>query len=146
MPLQAAQQPRASAGSRRGVPPGIALRTVGHLLTPYEKSEVLHQPEVWYAGRVGVPKIFGDPRSLEPNCGYDDSRGDYLAVTGDHLGYRYEVLPGSLGRGSFGQVRVTVLWSDERMPRLVLPSVLTPSASSPGAALQGPRHWSGDCS
>jgi dual specificity tyrosine-phosphorylation-regulated kinase 2/3/4 len=37
------------------------------------------------------------------NHGYDDERGDYLVVEGDHLCYRYEVV-GVLGKGSFGQV------------------------------------------
>ena len=37
------------------------------------------------------------------NHGYDDARGDYVAVVADHLAYRYEVI-GMLGRGSFGQV------------------------------------------
>ena len=41
----------------------------------------------------------------EPNYGYDDARGDYLTVVGDHIGYRYEVQD-VLGRGSFGQVRM----------------------------------------
>lgn len=34
---------------------------------------------------------------------YDDERGDYRVVAGDHLGYRYEVLD-NLGSGSFGVV------------------------------------------
>ncbi len=42
--------------------------------------------------------------SGEPNSGYDDGRGDYQTVIGDHINYRYEVLD-VLGRGSFGQVR-----------------------------------------
>lgn len=37
------------------------------------------------------------------NYGYDDERGDYLVVEGDHICYRYEVM-GVLGKGSFGQV------------------------------------------
>lgn len=45
----------------------------------------------------------GAALSAEPNHGYDDVRGDYLAVAGDHVAYRYEV-QGVLGRGSFGQV------------------------------------------
>lgn len=35
------------------------------------------------------------------NFGYDDEKGDYLIVTGDHIGYRYEILS-FLGKGSFG--------------------------------------------
>jgi len=36
------------------------------------------------------------------NYGYDDERGDYKAITKDHLGFRYEIVD-TLGRGSFGQ-------------------------------------------
>ncbi len=41
--------------------------------------------------------------SLTDNYGYDDDRGDYRLVKGDHVQYRYEVLD-LLGKGSFGQV------------------------------------------
>ena len=37
------------------------------------------------------------------NNGYDDERGDYIVVKGDHVNYRYE-LQEVLGKGSFGQV------------------------------------------
>ncbi|CAO3588699.1 unnamed protein product [Absidia cylindrospora] len=37
------------------------------------------------------------------NHGFDDERGDYLILRGDHLAYRYEILD-ELGKGSFGQV------------------------------------------
>ena len=35
------------------------------------------------------------------NYGYDDDKGDYKIVTGDHIGYRYEIKE-FLGKGSFG--------------------------------------------
>ena len=35
--------------------------------------------------------------------GYDDERGDYNYVPGDHIAYRYEIQE-VLGKGSFGQV------------------------------------------
>ena len=41
--------------------------------------------------------------SLQYDDGYDDERGDYNIVMGDHLAYRYEVVD-MLGKGSFGQV------------------------------------------
>lgn len=37
------------------------------------------------------------------NSGYDNERGDYRIVVGDHFEYRYEVIS-MLGSGSFGQV------------------------------------------
>lgn len=88
---------------RRGISPAMALRAYGRLMTQYEKGEVLQFQEVWFAGRPGVQKVQGSAQRVETNCGYDDARGDYLAVVGDHVAFRYEVL-GTLGRGSFGQV------------------------------------------
>lgn len=35
------------------------------------------------------------------NHGFDDDKGDYKIITGDHIGYRYEILE-FLGKGSFG--------------------------------------------
>lgn len=37
------------------------------------------------------------------NHGYDDERGDYNLIVGDHIGFRYEILK-VIGKGSFGQV------------------------------------------
>ncbi|KAF5014586.1 hypothetical protein F66182_14376, partial [Fusarium sp. NRRL 66182] len=48
-------------------------------------------------------KHVGDLKSQATNFGYDDDRGDYQIVIGDHLAYRYEVVD-VLGKGSFGQV------------------------------------------
>ena len=39
----------------------------------------------------------------EPNCGYDDPRGDYFDIVHDHIAYRYEIIS-LLGQGSFGKV------------------------------------------
>ena len=35
------------------------------------------------------------------NHGYDDDKGDYKIINGDHIGYRYEIIE-FLGKGSFG--------------------------------------------
>jgi len=35
------------------------------------------------------------------NHGYDDDKGDYKIVIGDHIGYRYQIVE-FLGKGSFG--------------------------------------------
>lgn len=60
-------------------------------------------PQVWFLGKADVQKIKGNPHLQKTNFGYDDERGDYQAVTSDHIAYRYEV-QGVLGKGSFGQV------------------------------------------
>lgn len=49
------------------------------------------------------PSALGDKDAKAGNFGYDDERGDYNIVLGDHLAYRYEVVD-VLGKGSFGQV------------------------------------------
>ncbi|KAL4418786.1 hypothetical protein ABPG77_005500 [Micractinium sp. CCAP 211/92] len=92
-----------SPAGRRPLTAARALQQWAHLLTPYEQSEILAFQSVWFVGRPGVPKMRGDKSSLDPNHGYDDNRGDYLPVVGDHIAYRFEVV-GTLGRGSFGQV------------------------------------------
>jgi dual specificity tyrosine-phosphorylation-regulated kinase 2/3/4 len=40
---------------------------------------------------IGASKVLGSPKN-EYNNGYDDEKGDYKVVTGDHIGYRYEVI------------------------------------------------------
>ena len=37
------------------------------------------------------------------NFGFDDDKGDYKIIIGDHIEYRYEIKT-ILGKGSFGQV------------------------------------------
>ena len=48
-------------------------------------------------------KSSGDKKqdSFNYNYGYDDDKGDYKIVMGDHIGYRYEITE-FLGKGSFG--------------------------------------------
>ena len=43
----------------------------------------------------------GSKEQYTHNYGYDDDKGDYKIVTGDHIGYRYEIVE-FLGKGSFG--------------------------------------------
>ncbi|KLT38386.1 kinase-like protein [Cutaneotrichosporon oleaginosum] len=70
-------------------------------LSDYERKEVLDFDFIYYMARgVKRPK---QPDGKIYNHGYDDERGDYIVVEGDHLCYRYEVV-GVLGKGSFGQV------------------------------------------
>lgn len=70
-------------------------------LSSFEQSEILEYQQIYCVGR-GAKKIKGIPHTAN-NAGYDDDRGDYRIVMGDHMEYRYEVQK-TLGRGSFGQV------------------------------------------
>ena len=80
--------------------PAQAIQRHSNLLTPYEQSEVLEYPEVWYVGNG----VRGQRKPTHNhNHGFDDERGDYAIVLNDHMAYRYEVLQ-TLGKGSFGQV------------------------------------------
>ena len=71
-------------------------------LSPYEKSEILDFHKIYYIG-TRSEKTQATPDANANNFGYDDERGDYIVVTGDHLAYRYEIMD-VLGTGSFGQV------------------------------------------
>jgi dual specificity tyrosine-phosphorylation-regulated kinase 2/3/4 len=81
--------------------PAEALKRHSDKLTAFEQSEILEFQHIWFTG-PSAAKIKGIPHTANNN-GYDDERGDYKVVLGDHLEYRYEVLS-TLGRGSFGQV------------------------------------------
>lgn len=68
----------------------------------YEMDEVLAYKEVYYVGRRDTKKMATKIDSTN-NHGYDDDRGDYQIIEGDHIQYRYEIID-TLGKGSFGQV------------------------------------------
>lgn len=74
-----------------------------HNLNIFERGEIVDFADIYFAGNPRARKIVGDPSSTATNFGYDDDRGDYNIVEGDHLAYRYEVVD-LLGKGSFGQV------------------------------------------
>lgn len=80
--------------------PGKAIKLFIDKLTDYEKVEVLDYKSIYYVG-VDAKKIHGNPL-LDYNYGYDDERGDYNLIVGDHIAYRFEIID-VLGRGSFGQ-------------------------------------------
>lgn len=91
------------------IPPGIPTTPEDLLDSPnaqhlseYEREEVLDFPAVYYYGK-GSKKKMARPDVSTNNYSYDDDRGDYLVVNGDHLAYRYEIID-ILGKGSFGQV------------------------------------------
>jgi dual specificity tyrosine-phosphorylation-regulated kinase 2/3/4 len=72
-------------------------------LNIFERGEVVDYNDVYFTGTRTAKKIVGDLEASPTNFGYDDERGDYNIVNGDHLAYRYEVID-LLGKGSFGQV------------------------------------------
>ena len=77
------------------------LKLFKETLSTYEQGEVLDFEEVYCLGFQTFKAR--QTASTLINFGYDDDRGDYQVVIGDHIAYRYEVLS-VLGKGSFGQV------------------------------------------
>ena len=89
----------------------------GQGLNVFERGEVVDYQDqgIYFTGVRDARKVVGslsghgggskDSSSAggPNNFGYDDERGDYNIVMGDHLAYRYEVID-VLGKGSFGQV------------------------------------------
>ena len=73
------------------------------MLNLYERGEIVDYNDIYFCGTQNAAKVSGDLHTDVPNFGYDDERGDYTIVPGDHLAYRYEIID-VLGKGSFGQV------------------------------------------
>jgi dual specificity tyrosine-phosphorylation-regulated kinase 2/3/4 len=94
-----ALQKRATPKER--VSPQDAIRIA--MLNIYERGEIVDYNDIYFCGTQNAAKVVGDLNSETPNFGYDDERGDYTIVPGDHLAYRYEIID-ILGKGSFGQV------------------------------------------
>ncbi|KAK4038262.1 hypothetical protein C8A01DRAFT_37779 [Parachaetomium inaequale] len=92
---------RKRASAKERVSPQEAIRIA--VLNIYERGEIVDYKDVYFCGTQNAAKVVGDPQSDSPNFGYDDERGDYTIVPGDHLAYRYEIID-VLGKGSFGQV------------------------------------------
>ena len=89
---------RACPARRMSANTALAL----HNLNIFERGEIVDFADVYFVGTKHARKIC-DPSAASTNFGYDDDRGDYNIVEGDHLAYRYEVVD-LLGKGSFGQV------------------------------------------
>jgi hypothetical protein len=88
-------------------------------ITDYEKGEVLDYEMIYFLGKSreakndpAVQTILEKKEGTEDdkgeevtsaiyNHGYDDDKGDYKIVVGDHIGFRYEIVD-FLGKGSFG--------------------------------------------
>ncbi|KAH8256483.1 hypothetical protein KR032_010907 [Drosophila birchii] len=71
-----------------------------HKLTPYERTEILAYPHIYFIGANAKkrPGVYGPN-----NSDYDNEQGAYIHVPHDHVAYRYEMLK-IIGKGSFGQV------------------------------------------
>jgi dual specificity tyrosine-phosphorylation-regulated kinase 2/3/4 len=92
---------RKRARPQERVSPAQALQMVN--LNIFERGEIIDYKEIYFCGTKNAKKHVGDLNAQTANFGYDDDRGDYNIVFGDHLAYRYEVVD-LLGKGSFGQV------------------------------------------
>ncbi|KAL7623423.1 serine/threonine protein kinase, CMGC, dual-specificity [Parahypoxylon ruwenzoriense] len=92
---------RKRATPKERVGPHEAIRIA--MLNIYERGEIVDYNDVYFCGTQNASKVVGDLNSNLPNFGYDDERGDYSIISGDHLAYRYEIVD-VLGKGSFGQV------------------------------------------
>lgn len=92
---------RKRAAPQERVTPAQALQMVN--LNIFERGEIIDYKEIYFCGTKNAKKHVGDLNAQTANFGYDDDRGDYNIVFGDHLAYRYEVVD-LLGKGSFGQV------------------------------------------
>ncbi|XP_022217436.1 putative dual specificity tyrosine-phosphorylation-regulated kinase 3 homolog isoform X2 [Drosophila obscura] len=71
-----------------------------HKLTPYERTEILAYPQIYFIGANAKkrPGVYGPN-----NSDYDNEQGAYIHIPHDHVAYRYEMLK-IIGKGSFGQV------------------------------------------
>ena len=92
---------RRRATAKERVSPSSALRMA--YLNIFERGEIVDYKDVYFCGTQDARKHVGDLNTDVANFGYDDDRGDYNIVNGDHLAYRYEIVD-ILGKGSFGQV------------------------------------------
>lgn len=92
---------RRRATAKERVSPSQAIRMAN--LNIFERGEIVDYKDVYFCGKHDAKKHAGDLSSDTANFGYDDERGDYNIISGDHLLYRYEIID-ILGKGSFGQV------------------------------------------
>lgn len=77
------------------LPSSIILKNFKSCLSLYEQGEILSHADAYYLGKNAERK--------RNSISFDDDRGDYRAIIGEHICYRYELIV-PLGRGSFGQV------------------------------------------
>ncbi|GMM36320.1 hypothetical protein DASC09_036450 [Saccharomycopsis crataegensis] len=72
-------------------------------LNVYERGELSRKDLVHYLRLSDNAQITIQISNFKQNFGFDDSQRNYIALVGDHVDYRYEILQ-VLGRGSFGNV------------------------------------------
>ena len=82
------------------ITPAQALKLYSCQLSEFERGEMTSYPHLYFLGLACSKR---SPEALGSNLGFDDSHGDYIAVVGDHIQYRYEV-QSLLGKGTFGLV------------------------------------------
>ncbi|EER24632.1 kinase domain containing protein [Coccidioides posadasii C735 delta SOWgp] len=92
---------RRRASPKERASPAQALKVAN--LNIFERGEIIDFKDIYFCGTHKAKKLVGDLNASTGNFGYDDDRGDYNIVIGDHLAYRYEIID-VLGKGSFGQV------------------------------------------
>jgi dual specificity tyrosine-phosphorylation-regulated kinase 2/3/4 len=92
---------RKRATPKERVTPQQAIQVAS--LNIFERGEIVDYKDIYFCGTQHAVKHVGDLHTEAANFGYDDERGDYTIVLGDHLSYRYEIID-ILGKGSFGQV------------------------------------------
>lgn len=83
------------------IPPYHAIYYYSSLLSPFELTEILKYPKIYYLGFLGrkISINMNDKRSY----GFDTPEGHYRVVFGDHLAYRFEV-KSLLGAGEHSKV------------------------------------------
>ena len=92
---------RRRATQKERVSPHQAVQIA--ILNIFERGEIMDYKDIYFCGLPSAAKHVGELSADSANFGYDDDRGDYAIVLGDHLSYRYEIVD-VLGKGSFGQV------------------------------------------
>jgi dual specificity tyrosine-phosphorylation-regulated kinase 2/3/4 len=92
---------RKRATPKERVSPQHAIQVAN--LNIYERGEIVDYKDIFFCGTQNAAKKVGQLQTELANFGYDDERGDYAIVSGDHLSFRYEIID-ILGKGSFGQV------------------------------------------
>ncbi|RNF00443.1 Protein kinase domain [Trypanosoma rangeli] len=93
------------------ITPAEALACCGNHLSAYERQEILGFPCVYYCGahaQDATPASMGSSEATPVKqqsslLHFDDCEHNYRIVSGDHVGYRFELID-VLGCGTYGVV------------------------------------------